>query len=78
MDKVCLHFGTDEQQQLADITLNEAKNYNEEGHFQAGSMGPKIQAALYFLKHHGEKVVITSIAGVKEALNGNNGTIIRN
>ena len=78
VDKVCLHFGTDEQQQLADITLNEAKNYNEEGHFQAGSMGPKIQAALYFLKHHGEKVVITSIAGVKEALNGNNGTIIRN
>ena len=78
VDKVCLHFGTDEQQQLADITLTEAINYNEEGHFQAGSMRPKIQAALYFLKHHGEKVVITSIAGVKEALNGNNGTIIRN
>ena len=78
VDKVCLYFGTDKQQELADITLTEAKIYNEEGHFQAGSMRPKIQAALYFLKHHGEKVVITSIAGVKEALNGNNGTIIRN
>ncbi|MBT6842006.1 MAG: carbamate kinase [Candidatus Marinimicrobia bacterium] len=78
VDKVCLNFGTNEEQQLTEITASEAKTYNEEGHFQAGSMGPKIQAALYFLKHHGDKVVITSIEGVKEAINGNNGTIVRN
>ena len=41
-------------------------------------MEPKIRAALYFLKHHGQKVVITSIDGVEEANKGNNGTIIRN
>ena len=40
-------------------------------------MGPKIQATLYLLKYHGDKVVITSIKGVKEAINDNNGTIIR-
>ena len=55
-----------------------AKKYYEEGHFQAGSMGPKFQAALYFLKHHGEKVIITSIDGVKKAINGEYGTIISN
>jgi carbamate kinase len=41
-------------------------------------MAPKIQAALYFLQYHGDKVVITSIDGITEAINGNNGTIIRN
>ena len=45
---------------------------------EAGSMAPKIQAVLYFLQYHGDKVVITSIDGITEAINGNNGTIIRN
>jgi carbamate kinase len=45
---------------------------------EAGSMEPKIQAALYFLQYHGDKVVITSIDGITEAINENNGTIIRN
>jgi len=39
-------------------------------------MGPKIRAAMYFLKHHGKKVIITSIAGVLGAINGSNGTTI--
>jgi carbamate kinase len=39
-------------------------------------MGPKIKAAMYFLKHHGKKVIITSIAGVVDAINGSNGTTI--
>ncbi len=78
VDRVCLNFGTPEEKPLTEITADEATSYQEEGHFQAGSMGPKVQAALYFLKYHGDKVVITSIEGVKEAINGNNGTIIRN
>ena len=41
-------------------------------------MGPKFKAALYFLKHHGDKVVITSIDGVKKAINDDFGTIINN
>jgi len=78
VDRVCLNFGTDDEQPLAEITASEAKTYDEEGHFQTGSMGPKIRAALYFLKYHGDKVVITSIDRVHEAINGNNGTTIRN
>lgn len=78
VDRVCLNYGMDNEEALSQITVSEAKQYYGEGHFQAGSMGPKIQAALYFLKYHGDKVVITSIEGVKEAINDNNGTIIRN
>ena len=78
MDQVCLNYGMDNEEGLSKITASVAKQYYSEGHFQAGSMEPKIQAALYFLKYHGNKVVITSIEGVEEAINGNNGTIIRN
>ena len=51
---------------------------NENGEFQKGSIGPKIKAAMHFLKYHGNKVVITSIPWIKDAINGNAGTIIRN
>ena len=78
IDKVYLNFGSKNQEPLREITSLEAEKYQRDGHFQVGTMHPKIKAALYFLKHHGQKVVITSIDGVEEAINGNNGTIIRN
>ena len=78
LDQACLNFGKDNEEPLLNINTEEAKRYLKEGHFQAGSMGPKIEAALYFLKYHGEKVIITSIGGVKEAIVGKNGTTIVN
>ena len=78
IDKVYLNFGSKNQVPLREMTANEAEKHQRDGHFQIGTMQPKIKAALYFLKHHGQKVVITSINGVEEAINGNNGTIIRN
>lgn len=45
--------------------------------FQEGTIKPKIKAAIHFLKHHGEKVVITSINNIQNALNDQSGTIIR-
>lgn len=78
LDQACLNFGKDNEEPLLNMNTEEAKRYLEEGHFQAGSMGPKIEAALYFLKYHGEKVIITSIEGVKEAIVGKNGTTIVN
>ena len=76
LDQVCLNFGKSNEQPLLKISLDDAKKYFDEGHFQEGSMGPKIKAAMYFLKHHGKKVIITSIAGVLGAINGSNGTTI--
>ena len=78
LDQACLNFGKDNEEPLLNMNAEEAKRYLDEGHFQAGSMGPKIEAALYFLKYHGEKVIITSIEGVKEAIIGKNGTTIVN
>ena len=77
VDQVCLYYGTDKEKRINEMTVSEAIKYADEGHFQAGSMAPKIQAALYFLKYHGDKVVITSIDGITDAINGDNGTIIR-
>lgn len=75
-DQAYLNFGKENQEPILNISSETAKQYFDEGHFMAGSMGPKIQAALYFLKHHGEKAVITSINGIDDAIAGKNGTTI--
>lgn len=78
IDYVYLNYNSPEQSALRNISSEEAKFYLNNGEFQSGTMAPKIQAAIYFLKHHGEKVVITSIDGIKEAIQNKKGTIIRN
>ena len=60
------------------MNLEQATKLYKDGVFQEGSMGPKIKAAMHFLKHKGDKVVITSISKIKEALKGEAGTEIRN
>ena len=61
---------------LDTITIEEAETYMAEGHFPPGSMGPKIQAAINFLKGGGECVFITAIDKVKESIAGETGTRI--
>ena len=78
VDNVYLSFGTDNQEILRIITTSDAEKLYKQGEFQQGSIGPKIKAALHFLKYHGEKVIITSIPCIKDALEGNAGTEIRN
>jgi len=78
VDNVYLSFGTDNQEILRIITTSDAEKLYKQGEFQQGSIGPKIKAALHFLKYHGEKVIITSIPCIKDALAGNAGTEIRN
>ena len=56
--------------------IEEAKKLQEEGHFQQGSMWPKIRSAIHFLKHHGKKAVITNIANIQKAIEGKAGTTI--
>ena len=58
------------------MTVQEAERYLQEGHFPAGSMGPKIQAAINFLRSGGERVIITSIEKSVDAVQGNAGTVI--
>jgi carbamate kinase len=50
VDKVALNFGKPDQQLLDTLTLAQAKDYLAEGHFLAGSMGPKVQAIIWYLE----------------------------
>ena len=76
VDKVSLNYATPEQKNLDTVTVSEIKKYFEEGHFPAGSMGPKIRAAVKFMESGGEMVVITSFANAEKAVKGNVGTRI--
>ena len=76
VENVCLNYGESDQKPLETITIEEAERYMAEGHFPPGSMGPKIQAAVNFLKGGGESVFITAIDKVSEVITGKTGTRI--
>ena len=76
VDKVYLNFGKSNQKFLDCITVKEASHFLTDGHFPAGSMGPKIQAAINFLQNGGERVIITSSEKSLEAIQGKAGTVI--
>jgi len=76
VDKVAINFGTKQQEDLSHITIEQTKQYMEEGQFAPGSMKPKIQAALAFLEAGGEEVIITQPHHMKAALLGEEGTHI--
>jgi carbamate kinase len=76
VDQVYRDYNTPQQSPINQMTDTEAKQLQEKGHFQQGSMWPKIRSAIHFLKHHGEKTIITDIANIKKAIDGNAGTTI--
>ena len=76
IEQVALDFGTPKQRLLGDVSLGELKAYRQEGHFAAGSMGPKIDAAIRFLEGGGGEVIIGHIDQAADALLGKAGTRI--
>jgi len=76
VDKVALNFGTPQQVDIDQMTVAECRRYLEEGHFAAGSMQPKIEAAIQFLEQGGERVIITHPHHLEQALHGIYGTHI--
>lgn len=76
VEKVSLNFGKPDETVLDTITVEQAKQYQAEGHFPAGSMGPKIAAAIRFVEEGGEKAIITSFKCALKALQGKTGTTI--
>jgi carbamate kinase len=76
VEKVALHYGTPEVRWLDRMTVSEARGYLAEGHFPAGSMGPKIDAACRFVERGGKRSLITDIATLAAALEGKTGTWI--
>ena len=76
VEQVALHFGTPEETLLSSMTVETARSYLSEGHFPAGSMGPKIEAACRFVENGGERALITDIFTLDQALAGRTGTWI--
>jgi len=74
--KLSIHFGTPEQQELDQITIRELRRFQADGHFPAGSMGPKVDAAMQFLEGGGERVIIAHLDEAMPALRGETGTHI--
>jgi carbamate kinase len=77
VEKVALNFGRPDQIELDEMSVAEVKKYLDEGQFPAGSMGPKMKAAIDFIENGGKEVMITSVERVVDALAGKTGTIIR-
>ncbi len=79
VERVALHYATDRERPLEQMTAGEAQRYLDAGEFPAGSMGPKIEAAIEFLRgcKRGEaRVVIGDIEHMADALAGRSGTTI--
>jgi carbamate kinase len=76
VDKVAIDFGKPDQQDIDRMTVADARMFLAEGQFAPGSMKPKIEAAVDFLEHGGQRVIITRPHLLETALRGDNGTHI--
>ena len=73
---VCIDYKKPTQKMLSKMTTSECQKYLDEGQFPAGSMGPKVQAAMEFAQRTGKTAIITSIEDIPLAVKGQAGTSI--
>ncbi|MHC1721721.1 MAG: carbamate kinase [Aminipila sp.] len=77
VEKVAINFNKPDQKDISNMTLEEATRYVEEGQFAPGSMLPKVQAAMKFVRANpSKKAIITSLDKAIEALEGKTGTVL--
>ena len=77
VDNVTLNFGTDKEEPIHHMTIDEAKAYMDQGQFEFASMLPKVSASVNFLEAgKGRKAIITSLDKAEESLTGEAGTTI--
>ena len=76
VEKVCINFGKEGEEQLDKITCKEAEEYCEQGHFAPGSMLPRIKAIIDFVSFTGNEGIVTDPEHLYEAVHGSGGTQI--
>lgn len=77
VEHVALNFNKKDQVWLDHMTLDQAKQYRDEGHFLPGSMLPKVEACIGFIENNpGKKAIITSLAKAEEGFKHQTGTLI--
>ena len=76
IDKVCINFNKKNQKELSSLSIDEALDYIEKEEFSKGSMLPKVEACLKFVKNTNNKAIITSLEKSEDGLDGKAGTVI--
>ena len=77
VDNVMINYGTAEEKALQEVSISEIEKHLADGQFGQGSMEPKVESAVKFVREGGRKAVITSLDKVTKAVRGEAGTIIR-
>jgi carbamate kinase len=78
VEQCALNYGTPEEEWVDEFTLDEVKQYLEEGtHFAEGSMAPKMRAVVQYLENGGKEAIITNPENIERAVAGETGTRIR-
>ncbi|MBR5094873.1 MAG: carbamate kinase [Oscillospiraceae bacterium] len=77
VDRVCVNFGKPDQRQLSEMTLDDCARYIAQGQFAPGSMLPKVESCMDFVRgNESGTAVICSLARAAEALEGRTGTVV--
>ena len=77
VDNVYINYNKPDQKKLEEVSVEEAEEYIAQGQFAAGSMLPKVEAALAFVKGHKDRrAVITSLDNIEEFIKNGSGTVI--
>ena len=71
-------WGTPDAHDIGRVTLDEMEAYAAAGHFASGSMGPKVEAAMRFVRSGGSRSIITALDQLAPAIDGQVGTVIEN
>ncbi len=77
VEQVCLNFGTEQETPIDEMTIEQARSYMEEGQFEAGTMLPKIEAAIEFIGNSAVRsALITRLEVSREGVKRTPGTLI--
>lgn len=76
VEQVKLNYGSVAEVGISLMTADEAENYVKEGQFGEGSMKPKVEAGIRFIRAGGRRIIITALNKALEALEGQAGTMI--
>lgn len=77
IEQVCLNFGSQNEERVDELTVEQARKYMTEGQFEEGTMLPKIEAAVEFIRNSAVRsVLITKLDAAKEGMKGRTGTVI--
>ena len=78
VDRVCVNFGKPNQLELHEMSLDDCARYIAEGQFAPGSMLPKVESCMDFVRgSEGGTALITSLVRAADALEGKTGTVVK-